>query len=145
MKNKKLAELLLVDDDEGDIMLTEECLLEGRMHINLHAVHDGIAAMQYLRQEGPYAQALRPDIILLDLNMPKMDGRETLKAIKSDVKLRSIPVVILTTSEDEFDVNRCYEIGANCYITKPVGFEAFKKVVNSIEDFWFTIVKVPSD
>lgn len=144
MDVNKTIEILLVDDDEADIMLTEESLRDSKIHVSLNTVNDGIAALQYLKQEARYAQAARPDIILLDLNMPKKDGRETLTEIKADAKLRNIPVVVLTTSEDAFDINKCYELGANCYITKPVGFEAFKKMVSTLEDFWFTVVKMPS-
>lgn len=143
MQNKKVVDILLVEDDLGDVELTREGLAAGKMFVNLHTVDDGIKALQYLRQEGPYADAVRPDIILLDLNMPRKDGRETLKELKADEQLRSIPVVVLTTSEADMDISRCYDLGANCYITKPVGFEAFIKVVRSLEDFWFTVVKMP--
>jgi CheY-like chemotaxis protein len=143
MIEKKEVDVLLVEDDPGDVELTREGLLDAKMAINLNVVDDGVKALQYLRQEGVYAGAQRPDLILLDLNMPRKDGRETLKEIKSDAELRSIPVVILTTSEADTDILKCYGLGANCYITKPVGFEAFIKVVKSLEEFWFTVVKIP--
>jgi two-component system response regulator len=109
----------------------------------LHTVDDGIKALRFLRREESYADAVRPDIILLDLNLPRMDGRDTLKQIKADERLRSIPVVVLTTSEADIDIIKCYDLGASCYISKPVGFVDFLKVVHSLEDFWFTVVKMP--
>jgi two-component system response regulator len=143
MNGRKEVDILLVEDDPGDVELTREGLADSKLLVNLHTVDNGIKALQYLRKKGPYSDAGRPDLILLDLNMPKKDGRETLKEIKSDEGLRSIPVVVLTTSDADMDITRCYELGANCFITKPVGFEAFIKVVHSLEDFWFTVVKVP--
>ncbi|MDA8084690.1 MAG: response regulator [Nitrospiraceae bacterium] len=143
MDRRKEVDILLVEDDPGDVELTREGLKEGKMLVNLHTVDDGIKALRYLRRQAPYTDAVRPDIILLDLNLPRMDGRETLKEIKSDEALRCIPVVVLTTSEAETDVVKCYDLGANCYIAKPVGFDAFKTVVQSFEDFWFTLVKIP--
>lgn len=140
---RKEIDVLLVEDDPGDIELTREGLKTSKMYINLNVVEDGVRALQYLRREGPYGAANRPDLILLDLNMPKKDGREVLKEIKADEKLRSIPVIILTTSDADMDIVKCYDFGANCYITKPVGFDAFIKVVHSLEDFWFTVVKIP--
>src|SRR3989339_1843673 len=142
-RNPKRIDVLLVEDDAGDVELTKEGLLAAKMLVNLHVVVDGEKAMQFLRKEPPYTNAFRPDIILLDLNMPRKNGRETLKEIKADSALRSIPVVVLTTSAAETDIVSCYDLGANCYITKPVGFEAFTKVVSVIEEFWFTIVKMP--
>jgi len=136
-------EVLLVEDDPGDVELTREGLLDAKMLVKLNVVDDGVKALQYLRQEGGYAGAQRPDLILLDLNMPRKDGREVLMEIKTDESLKSIPVVVLTTSEADMDIVKCYELGANCYITKPVGFEAFIKVVKSLEEFWFTVVKIP--
>mgnify|MGYP003474337955 CR=1 FL=1 len=144
MNGRKVVDILLVEDDAGDVELTREGLAAGKMFVNLHTVDDGIKALRYLRREEPYADAVRPDIILLDLNMPRMDGRETLKEIKSDERLRSIPVVVLTTSESEADIFKSYDLGASCYISKPVGFDDFLKVVRSLEDFWFTVVKMPS-
>lgn len=143
MSGKKVVDILLVEDDLADVELTREGLAAGKMLVNLHTVEDGFRALSYLRREGVYADAVRPDIILLDLNMPRMDGRETLKAIKADERLRSIPVVILTTSEADTDIMKCYDLGASCYIAKPVGFDAFLKVVRSLEEFWFTVVKMP--
>ena len=143
MIKQKGVDILLVEDDEGDVELTREGLAAAKMFINLQTVDDGSKALSYLRQEEPYCDAIRPDIILLDLNLPRLDGRETLRAIKADKHLRTIPVVILTTSEAETDILKCYELGASCYISKPVGFQEFQKVVRSLEDFWFTIVKMP--
>jgi two-component system response regulator len=143
MNGKKIVDILLVEDDPGDVELTREGLAAGKLFVNLHTVDDGIKALRYLRHEEPYVDAVRPDIILLDLNLPRMDGRETLKEIKADERLRSIPVIVLTTSEADIDILKCYDLGASCYIAKPVGFEAFLKVVRSLEDFWFTVVKMP--
>jgi len=143
MNGKKVVDILLVEDDPGDVELTREGLAAGKMLVNLHTVDDGIKALRFLRREEPYADAVRPDIILLDLNLPRMDGRETLKEIKADERLRSIPVVVLTTSEADIDIIKCYDLGASCYISKPVGFDDFLKVVRSLEDFWFTVVKMP--
>jgi len=143
MKGKKVVDILLVEDDAGDVELTREGLAAGKMFVHLHTVDDGIKALRFLRREEPYADAVRPDIILLDLNLPRMDGRETLKEIKGDERLRSIPVVVLTTSEADIDIIKCYDLGASCYISKPVGFDEFLKVVRSLEDFWFTVVKMP--
>jgi two-component system, chemotaxis family, response regulator Rcp1 len=136
-------EILLVEDNPGDVRLTVEGLKEGKLRNNLHVARDGVEAMAFLRREGEYADAVRPDLILLDLNLPRMDGREVLTAIKSDASLKTIPVVILTTSRAEQDVLRSYELQANCYITKPVDLEQFITVVKAIEDFWFTIVTLP--
>jgi two-component system response regulator len=144
MVNPKRIDVLLVEDDPGDVELTKEGLLTAKMLVNLHVVDDGEKALKYLRKEMPYTEAVRPDIILLDLNMPRKDGKETLQEIKAEPSLRSIPVVILTTSEAETDIVKCYDLGANCYITKPISFEAFTKVVAMIEEFWFTIVRMPS-
>ncbi|NTV51137.1 MAG: response regulator [Geobacteraceae bacterium] len=143
MNGNKVIDILLVEDDAGDVELTREGLATGKMFVNLHTVDDGIKALHYLRREEPYTDAVRPDIILLDLNMPRMDGRETLKEIKADERLRSIPVVVLTTSESDADIFKSYDLGASCYIAKPVGFDDFLKVVRSLEDFWFTVVKMP--
>lgn len=143
MNNHANIDILLVEDDSGDVELTKEGLQAAKMLVNLHVVDDGEKALKFLRKEPPYTEVPRPDIILLDLNMPRKDGKETLQEIKADGALRSIPVVILTTSEAEADIVRCYDLGANCYITKPLGFEAFTKVVNMIEEFWFSIVKMP--
>jgi two-component system, chemotaxis family, response regulator Rcp1 len=139
----KTVEILLVEDNPGDIRLTREALKEGKVRNNLASVTDGIEALAYLRNEGQFSDAVRPDIILLDLNMPRMDGRETLKEIKNDPDLKRIPVVILTTSKDEADILKSYNLHANCFITKPVDLEQFIEVVKSVEDFWMTIVKLP--
>jgi chemotaxis family two-component system response regulator Rcp1 len=136
-------EILLVEDNPGDVRLTREVLREGKVRNNLHVVSDGVEAMAFVYRHGAYAKAPRPDLILLDLNLPKKNGREVLAELKSDLLLLSIPVVVLTTSDDEEDVLRAYEFHANCYITKPVDFDQFVRVVRSIEDFWFTVVRLP--
>ncbi len=136
-------EILLVEDNPGDVRLTVESLKESKVRNNLHIARDGVEAMAFLRRQGGRVGAVRPDLILLDLNLPRMDGREVLAEIKSDPKLKTIPVVVLTTSRSEQDVLRSYELQANCYITKPVDLEQFITVVKSIEDFWFTIVTLP--
>lgn len=141
----KLIEILLVEDNPGDVRLTEEALKEGKVLNSMHVAKDGIEALSFLHKEGKYADAVRPDLILLDLNMPKKDGREVLAEIKHDEKLRRIPVVILTTSEAEEDIVKTYDSHANCYITKPVDLDQFIKVIKSIEDFWLSIVKLPSE
>jgi len=138
-------EILLVEDNPGDVRLTVEALKEAKVRNTLHVVHDGVEALAFLRHEGEHAEAPCPDLILLDLNLPKMDGREVLARIKGDPDLRRIPVVILTVSQAEEDILRTYDLHANCYITKPVDLEQFLKVVRSIEDFWLTIVKLPPD
>ena len=138
-------EVLLVEDNPGDVRLTREALREGKVRNNLSVVSDGVEAIAFLRKEGRYAHAVRPDVILLDLNLPKKDGREVLQDIKADATLRHIPVVILTSSQAEQDILRAYDLHANCYVTKPVDFEQFITVVRSIEDFWFTIVKLPQE
>ena len=140
---KPSIEILLVEDSPGDIRLTQEAFKEGKLVNRLHVVQDGEAAMAFLRQEGAYAQTIRPDLILLDLNLPKKDGREVLAEIKADGALRRIPVVVLTTSRAEQDVLKVYDLHANCYITKPVDLDQFLKVVQSVEDFWLTIVRLP--
>jgi len=137
-------EVLLVEDDPGDILMTREAFEDYKVRNHLHVVHDGAEAMAYLRNEGEYADAPRPDLVLLDLNLPRMDGREVLQAIKSDPDLASIPVVVLTTSEAEEDVLRSYSLHANAYVTKPVDFERFIKVVREIDDFFVTVVRLPT-
>ena len=137
------AEILLVEDNPGDVRLTREALNESKLANNLHVAEDGVEAMAFLRKEGKYTNAPIPDLILLDLNLPRMDGREALKRIKDDEALKRIPVVILTTSTADEDILKTYELHANCYITKPVDFGQFVKVVKSVEDFWFSIVKLP--
>lgn len=138
------ADFLLVEDNPGDVRLTQEALKSHKVQNNLHVVNDGEEAMSFLRKEGKHANAPRPDIILLDLNLPRKDEREVLADIKSDPSLKTIPVVVITSSEAEQDVIRSYNLNANCYVTKPVNLDQFIKVVQSINDFWLTIVKLPS-
>ncbi len=137
------VEILLVEDNPGDVRLTREALKEGKVRNNLHVAQDGVEALAFLRREGRYGEAVRPDLILLDLNLPRRDGREVLEEIKADPQLRAIPVVILTSSQAEQDIVRAYDLHANCYVTKPVDLDQFITVVKSIEDFWFAIVKLP--
>jgi two-component system, chemotaxis family, response regulator Rcp1 len=137
------AKILLVEDNPGDVRLTREALKEGKILNDLSVVGDGVEALAFLRREDGYAGAERPDLILLDLNLPKKDGREVLEEIKGDGDLKKIPVVVLTTSAAERDVLNAYDLHANCYITKPVDLGQFMKVVQLIEDFWLTIVKLP--
>ena len=136
-------EILLVEDNPADVRLTQEALRESKVANNLHTVSDGVQALQFLRREGEHAEAPRPDLILLDLNLPRLSGREVLEQVKEDPDLRRIPVVVLTTSEAEQDIVRSYELHANAYVRKPVDFEQFTEVVRLIEDFWFTVVKLP--
>jgi two-component system, chemotaxis family, response regulator Rcp1 len=136
-------EILLVEDNPGDVRLTKEALKEGKVYSNLHAVKDGVEAMEFLRREGRFRGVPRPDIILLDLNLPRKDGREVLQEIKSDESLKRIPVVVLTTSKAEEDVLRTYNLHANCYVTKPVDLEKFMVVVKTIDSFWLTVVTLP--
>lgn len=144
-KDSRPVEILLVEDNPGDVRLTREALREGKVRNNLNVARDGVEALAFLRREGDFAGSPRPDIILLDLNLPKMDGREVLEEIKADPALRFIPVVVLTSSQAEKDIVRAYDLHANCYVTKPVDFEQFIHVVRSIENFWFTIVKLPAE
>jgi len=139
----KPIEILLVEDNPGDVDLAREALETGKVHNTLSVVGDGEAAMAFLRRQGKYAGAPRPDLVLLDLNLPKKDGREVLNEIKSDEDLKRIPVVILTTSRAEEDILKTYNLHANCFITKPIELNDFIKVVQAIEDFWLTIVKLP--
>ncbi|HBA66599.1 MAG TPA: response regulator [Methylococcaceae bacterium] len=141
----RAAEFLLVEDNPGDVRLTKEALTESKVKNNLNVVGDGEEAMAFLRRQGRYAEAPRPDVILLDLNLPKKNGREVLEEIKADPSLKRIPVVIITSSEAEQDVLRTYDLHVNCYVNKPVDLEQFVKVVQSIETFWLTIVKLPSE
>jgi CheY-like chemotaxis protein len=138
-------EVLLVEDSPGDVRLTIEAFKTAKMHINLQVVHDGAEAMEYLKREGKHAGALRPDLVLLDLNLPKKDGREVLGEIKANPALLTIPVVILTTSAAEADILRSYRLHANCYITKPVDLVGFLEVVKSIDNFWLSVVKLPHE
>jgi chemotaxis family two-component system response regulator Rcp1 len=136
-------EVVLVEDSPGDVRLTQETFRDANRSIHLHVASDGVEAMAFLRHEGIYLNAPRPDLILLDLNLPKMDGREVLSRIKKDDILKTIPTVILTTSDAEADIVKCYQLQANCYLTKPVQLDAFESLVKSINDFWLTKVKLP--
>jgi chemotaxis family two-component system response regulator Rcp1 len=136
-------DVLLVEDNPGDVRLTREAFSETNGAIRLHVVADGVEALAFLRREGSHALAPRPDLILLDLNLPKMDGREVLVQIKMDEGLKTIPAIILTTSEAETDIVKSYQLGANCYLSKPVQLEAFESLVKSINDFWLTRAKLP--
>ena len=139
-----VIDILLVEDNEGDARLAKEAMRDSKIRNNLHHVIDGEEALDFLRKEGRFTDVPRPDLILLDLNLPRKDGREVLSEIKNDEKLKLIPVVILTVSNDEEDILKSYNLHANCYVTKPLDLERFMKVVKSIEDFWFTIVKLPT-
>ncbi|HEX7320631.1 MAG TPA: response regulator [bacterium] len=146
MSNKVIGEMiqiLLVEDNAGDVRLVKEALKEGKIHVEMDVVQDGVEALAFLNRKGKYTKVPRPDLILLDLNLPKKDGREVLAEVKADEDLKRIPVVILTISKDEEDIIKSYNLHANCYITKPVDLKQFMKVVQSIEDFWLTIVKLP--
>jgi CheY-like chemotaxis protein len=136
-------EILLVEDNPGDVRLTQEALKDAKVANTLHVVEDGVAAMDFLHRRGQYEGAPRPALILLDLNLPRKNGREVLAEIKQDAQLKTIPVVILTTSQAEEDVWRAYSLYANCYISKPVDFTQFTKIIKSVEDFWLTIVTLP--
>jgi len=141
--NVEAVEILLVEDSPGDVRLTQEALKDSKLYNNLNVVPDGVEAMAFLRRQGHYTNAPRPDLILLDLNLPRMDGRQVLQEIKNDESLKRIPVVVLTTSSNETDIFITYNLHANCYISKPVDFTQFINVVKSIESFWFSIVKLP--
>ena len=141
--NGRPVEILLVEDNPGDVRLTVEALREGKVRNHLSVATDGVEALAYVRREGKYANAVRPDLILLDLNLPRKDGRQVLAEIKADVDLKTIPVVILTTSKADEDILHSYDLHANCYVTKPVDLDQFITVVKSIEDFWLTIVALP--
>lgn len=144
-RGSRPVEILLVEDNPGDVRLTREALHDAKVRNNLNVVGDGVEALAFLRRLGKYSAAPRPDLILLDLNLPKKDGREVLEEIKQDGSLRHIPVVILTSSQAEQDILQAYELHANCYVSKPVDLDQFITVVKSIEDFWFTIVKLPPE
>lgn len=143
MVNAIQIKVLMVEDNPGDVELTRQALEDSKLVNYLHAVSDGLEALDFLRKEGVYVNAPRPDLIFLDLNLPKKDGREVLAEIKSDPKLKHIPVVILTSSEAEIDILTSYQVHANCYVTKPVDLYQFIKVVKNIEEFWLTVVKLP--
>jgi|SRR5262245_35301471 len=145
MDQTKAIEILLIEDNAGDARLAKEALRDAKVRNNLSWVPDGVEAISFLRRQGRFEKAPRPDLILLDLNLPKKDGREVLSEIKSDDAFRRIPVVILTTSQAEEDILKAYHLNANCYISKPVDLDQFIKVVKTIEDFWLTIVKLPSE
>ncbi|MEO7982303.1 MAG: response regulator [Sporichthyaceae bacterium] len=142
-EGEREIQVLLVEDDPGDVLMTREAFEDYKVHNQLHVVNDGEQAMAFLRQEGEYAGLPRPDLVLLDLNLPRMDGRQVLDAIKSDPELSSIPVVVLTTSEAEDDVLNSYSLHANAYVTKPVDFERFISVVRQIDDFFVKVVRLP--
>jgi CheY-like chemotaxis protein len=143
--NVRPVRILLVEDNPGDARLTQEVFKLNKMPKTLSVVEDGVEALAYLRQEGKYSDAQRPDLILLDLNLPKKDGRQVLAAIKGDDSLRRIPVVVLTTSRDQEDIHHAYDLNANCFLTKPVDFEQFAKLVEAIEEFWLKVVELPKD
>ncbi|MCL6465965.1 MAG: response regulator [candidate division WOR-3 bacterium] len=142
-ENGTPVEILLVEDNPGDVRLTQEALREAKVRNNLHVVSDGEEALKFLYRRDGYSDAPRPDIILLDLNLPKKNGQEVLAEIKADPGLRRIPVVILTTSKADEDILKSYDLHANCYVTKPVDFEQFIRVIQSIQEFWLTVVKLP--
>ena len=137
-------EVLLVEDDEGDVLMTREALAEGKVINRLNVVNDGVEAVEYLRRDGKYAEASRPDLILLDLNLPKKDGRQVLEEVKADDSLRRIPVIVLTTSAADEDVLRSYDLHANAYVTKPVDFDRFVEVIRQIDEFFISVVRLPS-
>jgi chemotaxis family two-component system response regulator Rcp1 len=138
-----VVDILLVEDNPGDVRLTREALKEAKVRNELHVATDGVEALAFLRREGTYKKAVRPNLVLLDLNLPRKNGREVLAEMKEDPELRRIPVVILTTSQAEQDIIKAYDLHVNCYINKPVDLEQFLQVVRSIEDFWLTVVKLP--
>lgn len=144
-KVNREVEFLLAEDNPGDVRLTQEALRDSKIRNNLNVVTDGMEALAFLRKQGKYADSPTPDVVLLDLNLPKKDGREVLAEIKSDPVLKRIPVVIITSSEAEKDILRTYDLHANCYVSKPVDLDQFIRVIQAIENFWLTIVKLPSD
>jgi CheY-like chemotaxis protein len=144
IENLRVVDVLLVEDDPGDVLMTREAFTDFKVHNRLHVATNGVDAMAFLRREGEHADAPTPDLILLDLNLPRMDGREVLAAIKGDEVLRQIPVVVLTTSDAEEDVVRSYSLHANAYVTKPVDFERFIEVVRQIDEFFVTVVRLPA-
>ena len=144
MKKLRPVNILLVEDNPGDVRLTQEALKEGRIDVNLEVIMDGVEAVKYLHKQPPYENALTPDLILLDLNLPKKDGREVLADIKMDEHLKKIPVIVLTTSKSEQDVMKSYKLHVNCYINKPVEFDEFFEIVKKIEEFWLGTAILPS-
>lgn len=140
----RAIEVLLAEDDPADVRLTREALKSSKLSVRLSVVENGEEALAFLRREGPYKDAPRPDLIMLDLNMPRCDGREVLRAVKTDPDLRSIPVCVVTTSDNSRDINDAYQLGVNCYVTKPIDLDQFMRVVQAIESFWMTIVKLPT-
>lgn len=143
MMTAKPLEVLLVEDDEDDVLLTREALKDSKVIVSMAVASDGDVALQRLKRRPPFENAAIPELILLDLNLPRVGGREVLKELKADPVLRKIPVVILTTSAADTDILKCYDLGANCYITKPVDFEQFQRIIKVIDEFWLTIVKLP--
>lgn len=140
----KPLEVLLVEDDEDDVLLTQEALKDSKVIVSMAVAADGDEALKRLRRQAPFEEAPTPDLILLDLNLPRVGGREVLKELKGDPVLKMIPVVVLTTSAADTDILKCYDLGANCYITKPVDFEQFQRIIKVIDEFWLTIVKLPT-
>lgn len=138
-----IVEILLVEDNPADVRLTLEAFKDSKILNRLNVVNDGVEAIQYLKKEGNYTNSARPDMVLLDLNLPKKNGKEVLAEVKSDEKLKTIPIVVLTTSQSEEDINHAYQLHANCYVTKPVDFDNFMRIIGSIEDFWLTVAKLP--
>ena len=145
LHDAKAIQILLVEDNPGDVRLTQEVLKEAVVPNHIHAVRTGIEALAFLRRQGQYSDAPRPDLILLDLNLPKKSGHEVLDEIKTDEKLKRIPVVVLTTSSADQDITQAYDAHANCYITKPIDLNQFLKAMKAIEEFWFTVVKLPPE
>jgi CheY-like chemotaxis protein len=143
LKMTRPVEILLVEDNPGDVLLIQESLKKTLAHNHLHVAEDGVEAMDYLLQKGRFTSAPKPDLILLDLNLPRMDGRELLKEIKSEKQFKRIPVVVLTSSDADDDIKTAYDLHANCYITKPVDFKKFNTVIASLEEFWFSVVTLP--
>lgn len=145
MTQRDPVEILLAEDNPGDVKLTEKALEQGKLVNNLHVVTDGVETMAFLRNEGEYADTPRPDLVLLDLNMPRKDGRDVLEELKADDDLKRIPVVVLTSSGAEEDVVKSYDLHANAYLTKPVDFDGFLEVINTLEEFWLEVVKLPPE
>jgi two-component system, chemotaxis family, response regulator Rcp1 len=144
MMTTEPIQILMVEDNEGDVLLTTQALKAAKVANEISIVQDGVEALKFLHREAPYATAPEPDLILLDLNLPRKDGREVLAEIKADSRFRHIPVVVLTSSKAEQDIAQAYDLHANCYVVKPVGLKTLMEVVKTIEDFWFTVVKLPS-